>query len=227
MNSKREEVDRTPWAQPRLTPRWPGAQGWPPAVPLQVALTGCLLAWPGSGSPGAPAWELCHAPGPVRRAATDPAEDRHTEEPTWEGKARGSQRGSRKNLEEPLSHLVSGAELWPLPCLRLPRRAQCGDGGRGRGWAGWGDTTRRSSPRQGCPRAHVPIALLPAPASHPSRGDPWCHLRQPAAPLGPHTPASRPAESWACHSPRATWASTSHPPLLCSLFPVSSRLLSP
>lgn len=45
------------------------------------------------------------------------------------------------------------------------------------------------------------------------------------APLGPPTPASRPPaeppKPWACHSSRATWAPTSQPPPLLSLFSVS------
>nr|KAF6378660.1 hypothetical protein mMyoMyo1_009591 [Myotis myotis] len=103
---------------------------------LPVALTGRLLpqgAAPASSSLGLEAGPGSTGLGAVPCPGASPpglpqAQQRththtHTEEPT-RGKARGSQRGSRKNLQEPLSHLVSGAELWPLLCLPASQRAR-------------------------------------------------------------------------------------------------------
>lgn len=94
------------------------------------------LAPRASSSPGLEAGhrELCHAPvprpthPPASRPGWPQARQRTgTAEPT-SGEERGSQRLLvLGNLEDPLSHLVSRAELWPLLCpSRLPERTKRG-----------------------------------------------------------------------------------------------------
>lgn len=102
---------------------------------LQVALTACLpppqgsctlphprSAWKlGTGSTGLGAAPCPWASPPGLPA--HPAEDGHSGAHQREGERKPELLS--KNLAEPLSHLVSGAELWPLLCLSASQGGQC------------------------------------------------------------------------------------------------------